>query len=152
VRGARAREPRQQEEGDRQGGDPRDEGGLSARPGVARAPRHGGAVVGPTRQRQQDQCHAYPSEKQVLTYMATMSRGRQRMCLAQRGVRGDARARSGAWGASTCRRWQTTCGARSKHEVPHARRLRSSQETGVLVNPSRRHRPNDPPCVCGHAQ
>jgi len=30
---------------------------------------------------------AYPSAKQVLTYMVTMSRERQRMCLAQRGKR-----------------------------------------------------------------
>jgi len=29
----------------------------------------------------------YPTEDQVLTYMATMSRSRQRMCLAQRGRR-----------------------------------------------------------------
>ena len=28
--------------------------------------------------------NSYPTEKQVLTYMATMSRQRQRMCLAQR--------------------------------------------------------------------
>lgn len=52
----------------------------------------------------------YPSEVQVVKYMSKMSRERQRMCLAQRGVRRKGRKMRFA---TTSLRWPTTFGRQS---------------------------------------